>query len=73
MKLLACPICGKYPRVWDSDYGDDCRVECKPTAWFGIRRNAHMIVYGENVLDAVNEWNRAVMDYWKPVDTKEDA
>ena len=74
MKLLACPICGRYPDVVDS-YSDEASVECRPRGLFGIRKNAHMIVYGKNVLDAVNEWNKAVIGYWEPVSTvpKEDA
>ena len=64
MRLLACPICGKYPEVIDG-YPDEAKVECRPREWFGIRKNAHMIVYGRNVLDAVKEWNLAVEDYWK--------
>ena len=64
MRLLGCPICGKIPNVVDASF-DDARVECRPTQWFGIHRNAHMVVYGRNVLNAVNEWNREVKDFWK--------
>ena len=64
MKLLACPICGKYPEVVDS-YSDEAKVECRPRGRFGIRKNAHMIVYGENVLDAVKNWNEEVMRFWE--------
>ncbi len=64
MRLLACPICGKYPEVIDW-YTDEARIECRPKSFFGIRKNAHMIVFGKNVLDAVKEWNIAVEDYWK--------
>jgi hypothetical protein len=67
MRLLACPICGKYPKVVDS-YSDETRVECIPRGYFGIRKNAHMIVFGRNVLDAVAEWNKEVKKFWEAKD-----
>lgn len=58
MKLLACPICGKYPKIDDRIVY--AKAECRPKLG-----NPHLIVYGTDVLDVVSEWEKAVQEYWK--------
>lgn len=64
MRLLACPICGKYPEIVEH-FSDEAIIECRPKGYFGIRKNAHLIVFGKSLLDAVRVWNEEVEKFYE--------
>lgn len=57
MRLLACPICGKMPKI--SAFGVNYKAECKPL--FG---RPHLVVYESWQMDVIKSWNNAVKEMW---------
>lgn len=58
MQMLACPYCGKLPKV--ECFGDGELVLCKPR--FG---KPHLAVFASETCNAVKAWNDAVKEEWK--------